>query len=496
MINLKNVSFSYAGSERESGIKNINLTVAEGEAVLLCGESGCGKTTVTRLINGLIPHYYEGQMSGEVLIGEQKIHELPLDKTSRLVGSVFQNPRSQFFNVSTTSEIAFGCENMALTVPEIFARLDQTVREFNIESLMDRSIFKLSGGEKQKIACASVAAFDPPILVLDEPSSNLDTNVVEDLRRLIEMWKKKGKTIIIAEHRLYYLRELIDRVIYMKDGVIAGEYTAEIFQSLPPDILTEMGLRPLSLWDIAKKSGTVPGSNETMAFSGFSYTYKNAAGPTLNMKAFSIPRNAVIAIIGKNGAGKSTFARCLCGLEKRFGGAVEEGNQTLRARQLLKKSYMVMQDVNHQLFTESVLDEVLLSMENPEEASAGHILDSLDLLPLKELHPMSLSGGQKQRVAIAGAVASQRDIIIFDEPTSGLDLYHMKEVALNIEHLKTQGKTVFLITHDLEVVMECCTHVLHFENGEAIENYPLNSEGCKKLKSFFGNVPANNKILQ
>ncbi len=493
MINLKNVSFSYAGSEWERGIRNINLSVGEGEVVLLCGESGCGKTTVTRLINGLIPHYYEGQMSGEVLIGEQKIHELPLHETSRLVGSVFQNPRSQFFSVSTTSEIAFGCENMALTVPEIFRRIDQTVKEFKIESLMNRSIFKLSGGEKQKIACASVAACDPPILVLDEPSSNLDTDAVEELRRIIEIWKRKGKTIIIAEHRLYYLRELIDRVIYMKDGVVAGEYTARAFRSLPPEKLTEMGLRPLSLSGIVRKYAAMPESNETMTLLGFSYSYKHAASTraALNMKNFSIPRNAIIAIVGKNGAGKSTFARCLCGLEKKFSGTVEEENQELRAKQLLKKSYMVMQDVNHQLFTESVLDEVLLSMENKQEASAGHILDSLDLLPLKELHPMSLSGGQKQRVAIAGAVGSEREIIIFDEPTSGLDIYHMKEVALNIERLKMQGKTIFVITHDLELVMECCTHVLHFENGKVIGNYPLNSEGCKKLRSFFGHIPVS-----
>ncbi len=493
MINLRNVSFSYAGSEWERGIRNINLSVGKGEVVLLCGESGCGKTTVTRLINGLIPHYYEGQMSGEVLIGEQKIHELPLHETSRLVGSVFQNPRSQFFSVSTTSEIAFGCENMALPVPEIFRRIDQTVKEFKIESLMNRSIFKLSGGEKQKIACASVAACDPPIFVLDEPSSNMDTDAVEELRRIIEIWKRKGKTIIIAEHRLYYLRELIDRVIYMKDGVIAGEYTARAFRALPPEKLTEMGLRPLSLSGIVRKYATMPESNETMTLLGFSYSYKHAASTraALNMKNFSIPRNAIIAIVGKNGAGKSTFARCLCGLEKNFGGTVEEENQALRAKQLLKKSYMVMQDVNHQLFTESVLDEVLLSMENEQEASAGYILESLDLLPLKELHPMSLSGGQKQRVAIAGAVGSEREIIIFDEPTSGLDIYHMKEVALNIERLKMQGKTIFVITHDLELVMECCTHVLHFENGKVIGNYPLNSEGCKKLRSFFGHIPAS-----
>ncbi len=491
MINLKDVSFSYAGSEWERGIKNINLTVGEGEVVLLCGESGCGKTTVTRLINGLIPHYYEGQISGEVLIGKQRIHELPLHETSRLVGSVFQNPRSQFFNVSTNSEIAFGCENMALPVSEIFRRLDQTVHEFRIESLMNRSIFKLSGGEKQQIACASVAAFDPPILVLDEPSSNMDTDAVEELRRIIEMWKKKGKTVVIAEHRLYYLRELIDRAIHMKDGVITGEYTARTFRSLPPDKLAEMGLRPLFFSDIVKDYPAVPKSNETMTLSGFSYTYKHTTATALDMKDFSIPRNAIIAIVGKNGAGKSTFARCLCGLEKKFGGTVGKEDQVLRAKQLLKKSYMVMQDVNHQLFTESVLDEVLLSMKDRKESSAEYILDSLDLLPLKDLHPMSLSGGQKQRVAIAGAIASEREIIIFDEPTSGLDLCHMKEVALNIEHLKTQGKTVFLITHDLELVMECCTHVLHFENGKVMGNYPLDYEGCKKLRSFFGYMPAS-----
>ncbi len=485
MINLKDVSFSYVGSERESGIKNINLTVNEGEVVLLCGESGCGKTTVTRLINGLIPHYYEGQMSGEVLIGEQKIHELPLHETSRLVGSVFQNPRSQFFNVSTTGEIVFGCENMALPVQEIFARLDHTMRELKIESLIDRSIFNLSGGEKQKIACASVAASDPPIIVLDEPSSNLDTNAVEELRRLIEMWKSKGKTVVIAEHRLYYLKELIDRVIYMKDGIIAGEYTARTFRVLSTDDLARMGLRPLSLSDVVRKFRTVPESNETMTLSRFSYTYKHATRAALKMEDFSIPRNAIIAIVGKNGAGKSTFARCLCGLEKKFHGTVDNGNQTLGARQLLKKSYMVMQDVNHQLFTESVLDEVLLSMENAQEASAEHILDRFDLLPLKELHPMSLSGGQMQRVAIASAHASSRNFIIFDEPTSGLDLKHMREVSAGLYDLYELGKTVFVITHDLELILECCTHILPIENGVADNVYPLDDEGVNKVRILF-----------
>lgn len=199
----------------------------------------------------------------------------------------------------------------------------------------------------------------------------------------------------------------------------------------------------------------------------------------------------IVAIIGHNGAGKSTFARCLCGLEKRCKGVLKEAEKVQKAKQRLKCCYMVMQDVNRQFFTESVLDEVLLSMGEADEAAAGKILDSLDLLPMKELHPMSLSGGQKQRVAIASAVASNKEVIVFDEPTSGLDLRHMNEVSENLKHLCGQGRSLFIITHDLELVMECCTHILHLENGKVIGNYPLDFEGCKRLKLFFGSTVVN-----
>ena len=227
MIRIDHVTFSY-GEENENagGVHDINLTVEDGQCVVLCGESGSGKTTITRLINGLIPHYYEGKMNGEVWVNGAKVSEQPLYDTAKTVGSVFQNPRSQFFNVDTTSEITFGCENLGQPEQSIRERLDKTIRDFRLEKLMGRNIFHLSGGEKQKIACAGVSIMEPDVLVMDEPSSNLDASSILDLRAILAFWKSQGKTIIVSEHRLYYLRGLADRFIYITGGKVEKDYSA------------------------------------------------------------------------------------------------------------------------------------------------------------------------------------------------------------------------------------------------------------------------------
>lgn len=484
MIELKNVSFSYGQGQREKGVKDINLRIEQGEVVLLCGESGCGKTTLTRLINGLIPNYYEGSLMGEVLICNQEIYKLPLYETAKMVGSVFQNPRSQFFNVDTTSELAFGCENKGLPVDEIDRRIAETVSEFKLQGLMGRSIFELSGGEKQKIACASVSTCHPEIFVLDEPSSNLDAAAIEELRYLIAFWKGKGKTIIIAEHRLYFLRELVDRILYMKDGRIEKEFNPKEIKNTHMSELSRMGLRVLYLDKLERNNRTGASQSRDLCLSDFRFSY-NRQSFGIDVGTVKIPKGSAIAVIGHNGAGKSTFARCLCGLEKNCKGALFLEGTIYKSRERLKHCYMVMQDVNHQLFTESVLDEILLSMDKPDRVKAERILEGLNLINMKDLHPMSLSGGEKQRVAIASAIASEREIIIFDEPTSGLDLRHMKEVSDNLKELQHMGKTLFIISHDLEFILKCCTYVLHFERGKVIDAYPLNDEGEKRVLSFF-----------
>lgn len=484
MIKLKNVNFSYAQGQKKNGLSDINLIIKKGEVVLLCGESGCGKTTLTRLINGLIPNYYDGEITGEVYINDNNVSALPLYETGKTVGSVFQNPRSQFFNVDTTSELAFGCENKGLPVQEIEKRMNDTISDFKINNLMHRSIFQLSGGEKQKIACASVSACQPDIFVLDEPSSNLDITAIDDLRKGIEVWKSQGKTIVIAEHRLHFLSELADRIIYMKNGKIEKEFTPEQMKNLSEKELINMGLRPICLQNHYNKKQIRCDFRDKIELSNFSFSFKKHC-PILDIPSLSVCNGSAVAIIGHNGAGKTTFARCLCGLEKKCKGILNSNQKCYKSKDRLKNCYMVMQDVNHQLFTESVLDEVLLSMKDQNNDKAEEILRKLDLIHMKDLHPMSLSGGQKQRVAIAGAVASERNIIFFDEPTSGLDYRHMQEVASCLKSLQELGKTLFIISHDLDLILNSCTSVIHLEKGKVIDNYHLDEVGQNKLIRFF-----------
>ena len=249
MIEIKNVTYSYRVTDTVGtpmlrvGVLGLNLTIKDGEFIVLTGSSGCGKTTVCRLINGLIPHYFEGEKSGEVLLNGKDVSAQPIYETAQTVGSVFQNPRSQFFNVDTTSELAFFAENQGRNVQCIKDSMEEMSDKMNMSKLLGRSMFKLSGGEKQKIACGTIAVADSSVVVLDEPSSNLDRDAIEDLRKTLEMWKTQGKTVIIAEHRLYFLRELADRVIVFENGAIKNEIVGEEFQKLSEEDTKKLGLR-------------------------------------------------------------------------------------------------------------------------------------------------------------------------------------------------------------------------------------------------------------
>lgn len=462
VIDIKNVSFSY-GENSKNVLKDINVGVKKGEAVLLCGASGCGKSTLLQLMNGIIPEQREGQLIGEIHIhGEDAKNQLVKER-SKIIGSVFQNPKSQFFHLNTTDELFFGAANHLVPLDEIHSRLDEIAKSFDIEALVNRHIFKLSGGEKQRIACASVALNRPQIYLLDEPSSNLDEESIEKLTDILKFLKSQGATIVIAEHRLYYALTFCDKVMYMKDGEIVDVYKTKDFMAINEADRKQMGLRSFSHTKIADIAVDGFEMNDATIIENMQVHYgkKNV----LDIGKMVMPRHKVVAIVGDNGVGKSTFVRAFTGLIKTKGAKIN--GSLLKAKKQQKESFMVMQDVNSQLYCESVLDELVSLTDESEEilSRARKVLEKLNLLDYEEAHPMVLSGGQKQRTAIATGLFLNKKYLIFDEPTSGLDYDNMIRVSHVLKELKTDIECLLVITHDTELIENCADYVIRLEKG-------------------------------
>lgn len=472
MIQIENVSFSY--KEQEETLHHVNLEIKKGECILLCGESGCGKTTVTKLINGLIPHFTEDAvLQGNVKVDNLLVAETETYELAKHIGSVFQNPKSQFFNLDTDSELTFGLENDGVAPEVMKERIEETVQSLGIQNLLQRNVFSISGGEKQTLAFASVYAMKPAIYVLDEPSANLDVEATEKLRQQIRLLKEQGNTIVIAEHRLYFLADLVDRAVYFQNGKIEQIFSGEEFRKLEEKKRQEMGLRELTKTKLVLPEARGAESSEGNGFTveNLDCGYGKEPSVLQNLSFAALP-GEVLAITGANGAGKTTLTRCLCGLLKERSGKFSLNGQSLKAKQRQKKCFLVMQDVNHQLFYDSVWNECEQAGDGNAE-QIEEILQKFDLLDFKERHPMALSGGQKQRLAVATALLSGKEILMFDEPTSGLDYRHMQEVGQVIRELAEQGKIVIVVSHDQEFMQTACDRILVVGNGERSEQLRL-----------------------
>ncbi|WP_368397292.1 ABC transporter ATP-binding protein [Streptococcus anginosus] len=489
VIDFENVSFSY-GTQSEGCLRNINLKIQAGEFVLLTGQSGSGKTTITRLINGLIPHFFEGILTGSVKVIGDDIKTVTPGEMGKNTASIFQNPRSQFFTTNSTNEVAFALENYGIDRYEMIARVNSAFRDFEAENLMDRDMFSLSSGEKQKIAIIAAKALKPKIYVFDEPSANLDIQSIIKLKKIMKILKEQGHTIIVSEHRLFYLKDLIDKCFIMKDGEIDRELKKNDIANLNDSDIRAYKLRTFKLSDIKyelKNNPIINKQNADFKVENLSFSY-NVNHSILSNCNLEGNFGETVAIVGHNGNGKTTLGKIMSGLLKAKSGQFFIESKLTKQKNLHKSVYFVMQDADYQLYSDSVVSELMLSSMNSIKQNDEKIENAMTLLNISSFrnrHPQSLSGGQKQRVTIAAAIASNKKILIFDEPTSGLDYENMKGVSEAINYLRKKGKLIFVISHDLEFLSKVATKAVFIENNTIIQSIELKNEGdFETVKKF------------
>lgn len=463
MIAINNVTFTYSETA-VSGIQDITINISKGDCVLLCGKSGCGKTTITKLINGLIPHFENGVKTGEVLINGENVDDTPLYIVSKTVASVFQNPKSQFFNVEPDSEIVFSLENQGLPLVLVEKKLAETIETLGLSALMHKSMLKMSGGEKQLIAFACAYASGAEIVVLDEPSANLDAGATRSIASVIAKMKAEGRTILIAEHRIAYLKNLINTAVMIEEGKLSAVYSSAEFFSKDDSWRKYYGIRQLSdTYQFTPPCFINKAIDDPLGLEVKNLTLqydKKTVSTDIN---FKVGRGEILALVGENGAGKTTLSRCLCGLHKEQSGDILYNGKCLTRKKRRKLAYLVMQDVNHQLFGDSVENECLMGDKGITADKAEQILREFGLQDLRNRHPHSLSGGQKQRLALAAAVLQDKELLILDEPTSGLDYENMCHVAKMLRNLADMGKTLIVITHDTELIESVCTRCIYLK---------------------------------
>ena len=486
LCEVRDCTFAYSGEG--AALRNVTLHVRAGELVMLVGPSGCGKTTVTRLVNGLAPSHFTGALTGRACTGGLEAGRAPLESYARVVGSVFQNPKTQYFHARSTDELAFPCENVGMPAPRIRERVRQVAARFGIDDLLDRAIVNLSGGQQQRLAVASAVVLEPAVMVLDEPTSNLDAASMARLHGMIAALKADGVAIVIAEHRLAWCADLVDRYCVFGGGELLGTYTAREFEALPASQRAAWGLRALDVSEdrarIAKLARAPRAAHDegapVLGTRGLEVGYRKrwmlrrgrGVEFSLRIPDVDVYGGQIVGIMGHNGAGKSTFARTLCGLQAPLAGTIELGGEPARASALSHAAALVMQDVHYQLFAESVRAEVMLETVqrggSEQELTAAReqcdaLLAELDLLDVADRHPMSLSGGQKQRLAIAVALMGKKRFVVLDEPTSGLDRAHMMQVGALLCALADRGVAVLVITHDDELAAHWCDRILALE---------------------------------
>ncbi len=549
MIRIEGLTFYYSDTTHPA-LKNINLKVGEGEFILVAGPSGGGKSSLGRCLNGLIPHFYGGKIYGWVLVDGMNTLEHSTKELATKVGFVFQDPESQLVSLDVEREIAFGLENLGFPRDLIAKRVEESLDTLGIAHLRYRQLIELSGGEKQKVAIASVLALHPSILILDEPTSELDPKGAEEVLSIITRLNDDlGLTVILIEHRLDRVLQYADRLIVLNDGMVAidGEVRdvmtnryAELSRigiGVPPMIrlvqeLRDRGVRidrvPLSIKEgraILRKAfeNTMPiqdtsgGNGQEIAsplveVKRLWYTYPSGllALRNINLK---IGESEFTTIMGRNASGKTTLAKHFNRLLVPTKGRIRvSGLDTREATvaELARKVGFVFQNPNDHLFADTVYDEIAFTLKNlgfsrgEIELRTAEMLERFHLNEYKNHYPRSLSGGEKQRVALASVLATKPKVLILDEPTRGMDYRLKSELMRFLNEYRAEGNTVILVTHDVEIVAEYADRVILLSEGRVIvdgEKHQVLSQALlfspqiNRLAQSFERYGVSNQIL-
>ena len=526
VIEFVDFSFKYRAQAKPT-LNNINLTIYEGEKVLIVGPSGCGKSTISNCINGLVPFKYEGDISGSLKINGKETRNLSIFDLSNMVGTVLQDPDGQFIGLTVGEDIAFKLENDCVEQAEMKKIVKEAASLVGIDTRLDSSPHRLSGGQKQRVSLAGVMVGDANILLFDEPLANLDPATGKSAIELIDnIHKNTNKTVVIIEHRLEdVLHADVDRIIVIEDGKIIADASAD--KILSSNILKESGIREplyitalkysgckiqselrpehietidinkckdkLNAWFESTKEEVINKEKEVvLELDNIIFKYNNNK-ETLKNVSFKVYKGEMVSIVGRNGAGKSTISKLICGFYSPESGRIlfkgrDIAKDTIKER--AEKIGMVMQNPNQMISKTMIFDEVALGLRVrgvPEEKIREKVYETLKICGIYEFRnwPISaLSFGQKKRVTIAAILAISPEVIILDEPTAGQDFKHYTEIMEFLHELNKQGITIIMITHDMHLMLE------YTNRGIVL------SEGVKLMDDSAANVLTDDKIIK
>jgi len=482
-VEVRDLTFRYANKE-EPALRKVSMRIEEGETVLLAGRSGSGKSTLIKAINGLIPNRYEGHYEGEVKVLGTLVRGASLSHLSRLVGTVMQEVGKQLVLPNVEDDVAFGPCNLCFPRDQAIARVESSLRSVNALHLRGRDVNELSGGEKQRIAIAGILALDPPVILMDEPLANLDSEGVKLVQEQIRMMKDRGKTLVIAEHRTEEILDVgVDRIIFMENGKIMREMREErelkdLFGviKVPSRVLIEE-CGELRVRSERRELGQI-----SIKMEGVSFDYDGKEA--LKDVNLEIREGERVALLGNNGAGKSTLAKLILGILKPRRGRILVYGMDTREREVYELANyvgLVFQDPFSMLFARSVEEELSYGPKNLGVGSdevrerVMEVSAKCGLEHLLKYSPFATSHGEKKRISVASILTMRPKILILDEPTAGQDYASYTQFMDFIMGLFGSVKTIIIITHDTDLAVEYTDRTIILSNGRIIADGPTRS---------------------